>query len=150
MSGVSTEELLALLEKAQEEAINRTSKTVRGGKKEPRSVKRFIDEWDIDLGIDKVPGYMVYYYYRMKWKGIHTPDKINKIHFLRTFSKYFTSGRSNNVRYYLLDGTKFDLSREGKLEAKHYDERDRKRIKTVNQKKKNKIPKLEKRYEHKG
>lgn len=121
------------------------AKSNRGIQKHKSSVTRFIKQWGIKEGKDRVPTYVIFYTYRIKWQGDKRPNKVKRVPFFREFTKHFKQVRTGKQRYYLLDSSQFDLSREGKLEAEHYDEREKKRTKTEKQKKKNKVPKLKKR-----
>ena len=89
-------------------------------------------------GLERVPTYVIFYTYRVKWQGIYRSHKANKIVFFRAFNKHFSQVRTGKQRYYLLDGEAFDLTREGLLEAKHYDEKTKKQRETFKQTRKRK------------
>jgi hypothetical protein len=135
---LALDSLLDLLEKAK----NRKDPS---SFKENSSVNRFIREWDIGPGKDRIPTYIIFYTYRVLWDGINRLNKTNKINFFRTFAKHFEQVRTGKNRYYLLDGSKFDMSRKGKLEAKHYEQTQKKFKETLKQKRKRKISKSKKR-----
>lgn len=88
-------------------------------------VDRFVNDFKIKHGSvdDKIPTYVIFYTYRVKWQGISRNHKLNKITFFRLFNKMFEQVRHGKQRFYRLDPNSFDLTREGLLEAKHYDER---------------------------
>lgn len=86
------------------------------------SFEKFIGVNGIRSGSERVPNYLIYYTYK------HDPnikDHYGKTHFFRLMSKRFESVRTGKQRCYLLDGSAFDLTRQGKLKAKHYDEEER-------------------------
>lgn len=134
MEDLTLNNLLDLLKKAEK-------RTSPGIHKDRHSVKRFINEWDVRPGKDRIPTFVIFYTYRIKWKGQLRDKKTNLIDFFRTFAKHFKQVRTGKNRYYLLDGSVFDMTREGKLEAKHYEQTEKKRKKTLKQKRKNKISK---------
>lgn len=125
--------LLEALEKAEKEQKEDTSKFTS---KDKPHVKRFIDELGIKTGVERVSTSVIYYTYRSKWKGLHEVNKLKKIEFFRQFKKYFTPTRTGKQRFYLLDPEAFDLSREGLLEAEHYNKKYNKRKKTDGEKRK--------------
>lgn len=116
-------------------------------KKGQVQVDRFVNDFNIRHGLetDRVPTFVVYYTYRVKWKGEARSNKLNKITFFRLFNKMFEQVRTGKQRYYKLDRSSFDLSREGLLEAEHYEKRyntetRRKISETKKQKRKVKVP----------
>lgn len=88
-------------------------------------VDRFVNDFKIRHGLetDRIPTYVIFYTYRVKWQGIARNHKLNKITFFRLFNKMFTQRRTGRQRYYQLDPSSFDMSREGLLEAKHYEKK---------------------------
>ena len=92
------------------------------------SVRRFVEKKSIRKGLDKVPNYVIYFTYIKKYKATIGEEKWSKIHFFRVFNKYFEQTRVGKQRYYLLDSNSFDMSREGKIEAKDFDQKYKKRI----------------------
>jgi hypothetical protein len=143
---VDTKELLELLEKAKRDReSSRSTRRKPGEPKQYASVKRFIKSFGIQEGIDRVPTYVIYYTYRIKWLKEKQQNKTNKINFFRTFKSFFKMVRTGQGRYYLLNGDAFDLTREGRLEAKNYDKQETKRVKTTRKRKKekNKVSKSE-------
>ena len=76
---------------------------------------KFYKESSIREGVDRVPSYVIYYFYKHIYGG-----DMSKIDFFREFKKRFTQVRTGKQRYYLLEGSCFDLSREGLLEAAFY------------------------------
>jgi len=85
------------------------------------SVQKFINQMHIKPGIELIPNYMIFYYYRVKWEGMQPPHKTNKIVFFREFNKMFKQKRTGKQRYYLLDSDTFDTSRKGMEEANYYE-----------------------------
>lgn len=132
MSDVSLEELLRTLQAAEEAEKEEKPKPVH---KDVAHMDRFIEDMDVKVGTDRVPNYIIYYYYKKIWPAMRTDNKKAKIPFFRTFNKKFPSARDGRQRYYMLDGSAFDLTREGKLKAKHYDEKYKERIKKKQSKK---------------
>lgn len=121
MSDLTNEELLEFLKKAEEENKKGNIKKVKS--KDSSSVKRFIKDNNIETGLDKIPTYVIFYTYKRKWSdNIYKEKKVNKIVFFRAFNKLFTQIRTGKQRYYLLDKKSFDLTREGLLEAKYFEE----------------------------
>ena len=91
------------------------------------SFEKFIVEFGIRSGRDRVPNYLIFTLYQQNYtKGY------GRNHFFRLMSSRFESVRTGRERAYLLDGSAFDLTREGKLKAKHYDKE--KRIEKKNKK----------------
>jgi len=99
---------------------------------------RFIDDLGIKEGEDRIPNYLIYYTYKVKWTNYKNDYKMSKIEFFRQLNKLFTSYRLGRQRYYLLDKKSFDLSRETDMDAKFYDKKyqnKKKKIKAVSNKK---------------
>ena len=122
MSDLDLDELLELLEK---EAELRPSKKRYSSKKDNShkdSCARFIRKMNVSKGLERVPNYVIYYTYKKIYKGAINEKKWSKHHFFRLFNKEFQQVRTGKQRYYLLDDGPFDLTREGLLEAKKYDE----------------------------
>lgn len=142
-----TDELLKLLEQAEKDARKPYRKM--GEVKQQPSTRRFIKEFNLQSGLERVPNYVIFYTYKIRWK-VGQEKKTNKINFFRTFNNFFQQVRTGKQRYYLMDKAGFDLSREGLLEAKHYDEKYKKTIKTLNKKKKGKVSKSKEKPEPKG
>lgn len=117
MSDLSLEELLARVEKAEREQVRKVAN------KDNNSVDRFILDMNVKTGLERIPTHVIYYTYKKKWYNKSKDKKSNKIVFFRAFNKKFTQHRTNRQRYYLLDSTPFDLTREGLLEAEHFDRR---------------------------
>lgn len=115
MQDVDLDELLELLNKKEE---------LRADKKKLNleSCERFIKTNGIVKGLNRVPNYVIYYTYKRKYKAKLSEQKWSKHHFFRLFNKIFDQVRTGRQRCYLLDGKSFDLSREGLMEAKKYDE----------------------------
>jgi hypothetical protein len=117
MSHKTLEELLELVKKTSEERVEQ--KQIK--KEESHPVRKFINEYPVKPGLVKVPTYVLYYTFRVLYKG--SPD-ITKHKFFLEFKKMFKQVRNNDQRYYLLDATNLPMTREGLLEAKYYDERN--------------------------
>ena len=82
---------------------------------ESSPISRFIKEFNIRSGLDRIPLYVIYYAYREKFMG-----DLSKIEFFRQFKKVFTQRRTGKQRVYLLDKSSFDMSREGILNAEFH------------------------------
>lgn len=118
MSDITSEELLSFLE-----SVESDKKTKKVKPKDSSSVNRFIKDNNVETGLDKIPTYVIFYTYKKKWSdSIYKEKKVNKIVFFRAFNKLFTQIRTGKQRYYLLDKKSFDLTREGLLEAKYFEE----------------------------
>ena len=88
-------------------------------------IKNFIIEYKIESGVDKIPNYHIYYEYKVLYGG-----ELSRIEFFRQLNKHgFIQARTGKQKYYLLNG-KFDLSREGKLKAKFYEEEEKNKKRT--------------------
>lgn len=119
------DELLAALE----DAVDKKKKTVKKKKASTNDVFAFISKNNIRAGLDRVPNYVIFFTYMTKYKLSVGNEKVSKIYFFRLFSKKFESRRVGKQRYYALDKSQFDLSREGLIEAKAYDEKYERNIK---------------------
>ena len=95
------------------------------------SVDRFINEYNVEIGTDKIPNYLIFYTYRVLWDGQHKSNKVNKIVFFRAFNKKFTQVRTGKQRYYLLDANCFDMGRENVERAKLYEKTEKARKETI-------------------
>lgn len=84
------------------------------------SVGDFIKTFSVNSGPDRIPNYIIYYFYKEKYNG-----DLSKIEFFRQFGKQFKQVRTGKQRCYLLDGRSFILTREDKIEAKFHDEREK-------------------------
>lgn len=115
MSTPDLDELLKLLEEKVE------TKKVEKVRSNLDSCDRFIQKMNVRMGLEKVPNYVIYYTYKKKYKAALGEEKLSKIHFFRLFNKKFEQKRVGKQRRYALDGP-FDMSREGLLEAKKFDQ----------------------------
>ena len=122
---MSTEldKLMDLLEKRVEEK----RKTVKQNKLD--SCDRFVTKHKIKQGSLRIPVFVIFYTYMKVYKAAPLEEKWSRRHFFRLFKKKFEQRRTGKQRYYLLDADCFDMSREGKLRAKKYDEEYRRNIK---------------------
>jgi len=91
---------------------------------ESSPISRFIKEFNIRSGLDRIPLYVIYYAYREKFMG-----DLSKIEFFRQFKKVFTQRRTGKQRVYLLDKSSFDMSREGILNAEFHNKDKKKWLK---------------------
>lgn len=124
MDSMTNQEILDFLEKVEKLEKKDIPKVRSVKSKNLASVKRFVKDNDIETGLDKIPTYVVFYTYMKCWSdSIHKEKKVNKIVFFRAFNTMFTSTRTGKQRYYLLNKDSFDLSREGNLKAKQFEER---------------------------
>ena len=82
---------------------------------EVSKISKFIREFKIHSGVDRIPVHVVYYTYKELFGG-----ELSKIEFFRQFKKDFIQRRTGKQRVYLLDGKSFDLSREGLILAEHH------------------------------
>lgn len=121
---VDLEELL----KAVEDKIKQKEEEKGIKKPTKESTKRFIENMHIRRGLDRVPNYVIFFTYMKKYKAEAGEEKWSKVHFFRVFNRYFDQARVGKQRYYVLDGSSFDLTREGRIEAKAYDEEYRQEI----------------------
>jgi len=119
MSNASLKELLDLLDKSQEEAKSSPAQKKKATKE--WTVTKFVREFNITAGPKRIHNYIIFYYYRTKY-SVDPRNLLGKIGFFKILSKMFPRARVGKQRYYLLDPSSFDLSREGKLEAKYYDQ----------------------------
>lgn len=131
---IDLDALLSALEEAESEHEKQSSKYQS---KDKPHVSRFIDDLDIKTGVERVSTSVIYYTYRIKWDNdIANNKKLKKIEFFRQFKRHFTPYRTGKQRYYLLDPSSFDLSREGLLEAEQYNKKYNSKKRTESDKKK--------------
>jgi len=99
--------------------------------KKPRR-STFIKDFKIIPGPDKIPNYLIFYYYRRIWRK--ELKKKSKIGFFREFNKLYESGRTNSYRFYYLDNSDniFDMSEESLSIAKKYESKYNIMIKSAN------------------
>ena len=116
MSDLNLDELLKLLEEEVSEKEQNVEKFNQD------SCERFIQKSCIVKGLTRVPNYVIYYHYKKKYKTKQSEELWSKHHFFRLFNPHFEQKRTGKQRVYMLDGNSFDLTREGLLEAKKYDE----------------------------
>lgn len=84
---------------------------------------RYIEEMKLEAGTVNVPNYVIYWHYRMVWKGSDSHYKANKIVFFRTFSKKFPCHRHGKQRFYLLKEGCIEIDEQVLEEAKLYDKK---------------------------
>ena len=108
--------------------------------KESSNLGRYIRENGIKDGPISVPNFVIYHHYCKVWNPMGR--KISKIEFMRQFSKLFESRRTGSTRFYKLDDGTFDISKEGKLNAKDWDARKRRKKKNEKRKKSEKLPRI--------
>ena len=115
MSDYSIEDLLEIL---GERVPEKEPSPVFEGK-----LGEYISVHNICQGVDRIPNYVIYYNYKQQYKG-----ELSKIEFFRQFNLLFGEVRirTGKQRGYRLDGSSFNLTREGILEAKYYDEKEKK------------------------
>jgi hypothetical protein len=106
----TVEDLLKLLEEPDESPVSSHSV-------DETKIGDFIGSYFITAGVDRVPTYVIYYTYKVKYGG-----ELSKIEFFRQFKKKFEQKRTGKQRVYMLDGRSFDLSREGLIEAEFFAE----------------------------
>lgn len=97
------EELLALVEKTKAEPKRNRNKAKIT--QNMQSVKDFIDAYKIEPGLNKVPTFLILYYYKVVWKG-NDPEnsKAKRVIFFKELNKHgFTLYRTEKQRYYLLN-----------------------------------------------
>jgi len=140
---VTSEELIELLKKAQEERKDPKKKKV----KRAYTVQKFIDKYNVKPGEDRVPGFIIYYTYKIKWTEEYGRNKVSKDTFFKEFKKQFEQRRTGKGRFYLVNKNSFDVSHQGTLEAKYYDEKYHKRQK---EKRQAKISKSKEKPKHQG
>jgi hypothetical protein len=105
---IDVDELIDLLEKKLEEKEIEESDS---------PISKFVSSFGIRSGGDRVPNYVIFHTYKVKFKG-----ELSKVQFFREFSKLFKTARNGRQRSYLLEEGSFDLTREGKIEAKAHEE----------------------------
>lgn len=113
MNDLTTQELIDLIDKAEKEK-SAPSKAPKN------TIEEFIVKLYIRRGIDRVPNYIIFYHYIIGFQST-VGDKFKKIGFFREFNKHFDQVRTGKQRYYLVDKSSFDLSREGILNAKKFE-----------------------------
>ena len=91
-----------------------------GSKTEPKPLKetemeRFIRTNNLEVGEDRIPTYVIWYTYKVKFNGTKS-----KIGFFREFKKHFEQKRTGQQRVYMLNSNSFDLTREGLIEAEFF------------------------------
>ncbi len=123
MSTQDIQDLLKEIEEAEKRAdpemeVSQTKRTVERGLS--RSLKTFIQGKNIIAGTDKIPNYFIY---RMYLDFEPWTPKVSKIEFFRQFKKAFTGKRTGKGRYYLLDGSKFEMTEEMLAQAKELDKK---------------------------
>lgn len=138
---VTLDDLLKAIE-SKPEKKKRRKKRVGQIRTEYTHIERFINDVGIKNGETRVPTHIIFYYYRQKWHGADTSAKLKYIPFFKVIRRRFNYVRSGIQRYYLLDGSVFDLTREGKLEAKHYARQFETRSKGQKKAQRNKVQKL--------
>jgi hypothetical protein len=106
----TVEDLLKLLEEPDESPVS--SRSVDDSK-----IGDFIESYFITAGFDRLPNYVIYYTYKVKYGG-----ELSKIEFFRQMAKKFEQKRTGKQRVYMLDVRSFDLSREGLIEAEFFAE----------------------------
>lgn len=111
MSDYNLDDLLDLLEETDEK--KKTTKVAP-------SVIRFVGEYEIEEGTEKVPTQIIYYYYKKVWDGAGKNNKCSKIEFFRSFNKLFKQKRTKRQRYYLLND-KITNTKEAQQEAIEYE-----------------------------
>lgn len=108
MSDYTVDDLLLLLDEEEPEKAPLVTFESKIGE--------FLDEMKITDGVDRLPNFVVYYTYKEVFGG-----ELSKIEFFRQFKKEgFTQVRTGKQRCYMLDGSSFDLSREGIIKAKFF------------------------------
>jgi len=104
---ISNEDLKKLLLNIKEDE-QVTVKNVTSQPEEPTAselddtILRFIQYFGLIRGMQKVPNYVLYYLYRVKYKIYGKKVKLTE--FFRHFKKHFEDRRSGNQRYYLIGG----------------------------------------------
>lgn len=134
----SLDELLEFVEEAEKKQEDNS----KFRSKDKPHVQRFIEDLKIQSGVERVSTSVIFHSYIMKWNGLSREKKLKKIEFFRQFSRNFNSTRTGKKRYYLLDPTSFDLTREGILEAEQYNTRYNKKKRTESGRKKEKTRKM--------
>jgi hypothetical protein len=108
----SIEELLKL--------VSERPKTGRKPKEDHPDVLEFIQELGIESGTQAVPNYLIFYVYRVMWKG-ESKRKAKKISFFQTFGRHLPDYRHGNQRFYMIKEGLFNVTEEMKKAAKSYD-----------------------------
>ena len=108
------------------EAVGQNKSTVSGFSEEKKSLRDFIQDYQIIDGKTKVPNYKIYHEYMKLWRPQRA--KLSKIEFFRRFNKYFKIHRTKTTRFYLLKRGIFNIDKDNIDDAKRFDERYRKKI----------------------
>lgn len=132
MTNKTVDELLKLVEEAEKKQVDNSKFT----SKDKPHIQRFIEDLKIKTGVERVSTSVVFHSYIMKWSGLSREKKLKKIEFFKQFKRHFNPTRTGKQRYYLLDPQSFDLTREGKLEADHYNANYNKQKRTKSENKK--------------
>ncbi len=127
MSSDSLKELLELLERSEKKEGLKTPSTPKSFAE--RSINDFITEFNVRAGLDRVPSYIIYFFYKEKAPGSKS-HKLKRITFFKEFGKMFPKARVGKQRYYLLDKSSFDLTKEVLAEASYYKSDGRKKKQT--------------------
>jgi len=93
----------------------------------------FLIEYKIKKGVDRVPTTVLYFYYKEKFRG-----ELSRIEFFRQLNKLeLDTARTGKQRYYLIDASKIDITKEGKRLARQYEqeEKEQKRLRKVSRSK---------------
>lgn len=101
------------LEKLLEIASQKSKSEITDFKK--TDVERFIDKFQIEAGDTFVHNVIIYYTY---WKSKQR-DRMSRHAFFKRFSQYFDGHFKQNERGYLLNPEPFDISLEGRFNARN-------------------------------
>lgn len=110
------DELLKLLE----QEVQKKREDVKASSPSKDTFERFIETMGVVRGPDRIPNYVVFYTYKKIYKKALGEKRYSKVFFFKCMSKFFDSARVGKQRYYLLDKSVFDMTKEGKLIAKEY------------------------------
>lgn len=113
MEDYSLEELLKAIGKAPEQQQELSNFGTK--------IDEFLSQYKIKKGIDRVPTSVLYFYYKEKFRG-----ELSRIEFFRQLNKLgIEKARTGRQRYYLLDASNLDISKEGKRIAELYEQKEK-------------------------
>jgi hypothetical protein len=85
------------------------------------SFERFLDQLKVTRGVDRIPNYVIYYTYKKVYKKSLGEKRLSKRAFFMRMTAMFDTARVGKQRYYILDKSSFDMTKEGKIKAKEFD-----------------------------
>jgi hypothetical protein len=108
--------LLLNLDNTEEVAVIEETPAIQKPVDTNDTVVKFIREFNLVRGEMKVPNYILYYLYKVKYKVYS--KKVGLTEFFRQFKKYFDMKRSGDQRFYMLG--EIELTEQFKTDARIY------------------------------